>query len=69
MRDCMLECDDVPVLDEDEEAVDALAELSDPDNKRGLVLSGERLVGLLSIGDLVCALEARPRTPFSRSRT
>jgi Zn-dependent protease len=61
VRDCMLERDEVPVLGEDEDAVDALAELSDASSKRALVLSGERLVGLLSISDLARALEARPR--------
>ena len=61
VRDCMLERDDVPVLGEDEDAVDALAELSDANSKRALVLSGERLAGLLSTSDLARALEARPR--------
>ena len=61
VRDCMLGRDQVPVLDPDDDAVDALAELSEASVNRGLVLSGERLVGLLSISDLARALEARPR--------
>jgi CBS domain-containing protein len=60
VRDCLLERENVPVFDEDEEAVDALAELSDASSKRALVLSGDRLVGFLSISDLAWALEARP---------
>jgi Zn-dependent protease len=68
VRDCMIARDEVPLLDEDEEAVDALAELGDASSKRGLVLSGQRLVGLLSISDLARALEARPRRRRRTSR-
>jgi Zn-dependent protease/predicted transcriptional regulator len=57
VRDCMTERDQVPILDEDEAAVDALAELSEAGIHRGLVVDGERLVGLLSITDLARALE------------
>ena len=59
--DCMLGLDRVPLLDPDEEAAEALAELSAGDASRALVVSGDRLVGLLSISDLARALEARPR--------
>jgi Zn-dependent protease/predicted transcriptional regulator len=61
VSDCMLGLDRVPLLDPDEEAADALAELSEADASRALVVSGGRLVGLLSISDLARALEARPR--------
>jgi Zn-dependent protease/CBS domain-containing protein len=61
VRDCMLGRDEVPVFDSDDDAVDALAELRGANINRALVLSGERLVGLLSISDLARALEARPR--------
>jgi len=57
VRDCMLPRSEVPVLDEDGSLVDALVELSDGIG-RGLVLDGDnRLVGLLSMTDLVRALE------------
>jgi Zn-dependent protease len=56
VRDCMLERDDVPLLDEDEPLEQALVDLGDGVG-RGLVLDGDRLVGLLSITDLVRALE------------
>jgi Zn-dependent protease/predicted transcriptional regulator len=57
VRDSMIELDHVPILDEDEPAVEALAELSEADIHRGLVLDGERLAGLISITDLARALE------------
>ena len=57
VRDCMLARDSVPVLDEDDELVDALAELSERGVGRGLVLRGESLLGLLSITDVARALE------------
>jgi CBS domain-containing protein len=53
----MLGRDSVPVLDEDTQLVDALGVLSEADVHRGLVLEGDRLVGFLSISDLVRALE------------
>jgi CBS domain-containing protein len=60
----------VPVLDEDEPAIDALAELSTSEVNRGFVLDNGRLAGFLSITDLARALEVgrpprpvRPRTP------
>jgi len=56
VRDCMLERDDVPLLDENETLEQALIDLGDGVG-RGLVLDGDRLVGLLSITDLVRALE------------
>ena len=71
--ECMLPREEVPVLDEDDELVDALHELGEGRVRRGLVLQGERLVGLLSITDLVRALEAgglrrrRPRAEPARS--
>jgi len=57
VRDCMIPRSEVPVLDEDGSLVDALVELSDGIG-RGLVLEPDnRLVGLLSMTDLVRALE------------
>jgi Zn-dependent protease/CBS domain-containing protein len=57
VRECMTERAKVPILDEEEPAVEALAELSEADVHRGLVVDGERLVGLISITDLARALE------------
>jgi Zn-dependent protease/predicted transcriptional regulator len=65
VRDCMLGLDSVPVLAPEEDALDALAELSQDGIHRGLVVQGDRLVGLLSITDLARALEAPPRRPRS----
>ena len=47
----------MPVLDEDDTAVDALAELSETDINRGIVLDDGRLSGFVSITDLARALE------------
>jgi Zn-dependent protease len=61
VRDCMLELDEVPILREDEAAIDALEKVGSSEVNRALVVDGERLVGLLSITDLSRALEAAPR--------
>ena len=65
VRDCMLGLDAVPVLAPEEDALDALAELSQDGVHRGLVVADGRLVGLLSITDLARALDAPPRRPRS----
>ena len=66
VRDCMVPRNEVPVLDEEDRLVDVLGELSEGIG-RGLVLDSEnRLVGFLSISDLVRALELgglRRRSP------
>jgi Zn-dependent protease/CBS domain-containing protein len=59
VRDCMIEADRVPSLSPDEELVNAAAELSADGPGRGLVLEGDRLVGLLSISDVARAFELR----------
>lgn len=56
VRDLMLPLDLVPTIDDDEEPMNALAELSEGIG-RGLVLENGRVVGLISITDLVKALE------------
>jgi CBS domain-containing protein len=61
VRDTMISLDEVPLLTEDETAVDALAELSAPGANRGLVLEGGHLAGLLSISDLARTLEVGRR--------
>jgi Zn-dependent protease/CBS domain-containing protein len=66
VRDCMLPRSEVPVLAEEDRLVDALAELSDGVG-RGLVLDAEnRLLGFISVTDLMRALELgglRRRSP------
>jgi Zn-dependent protease len=61
VRDTMIPLDQVPLLKEDEKAVDALAELSAPTANRGLVVDNGHLAGLLSITDLARALEVGRR--------
>jgi CBS domain-containing protein len=55
----MLPLERVPVLSEDETAIDALTALSSPTSNRGLVVENDHLAGLLSITDLTRALELR----------
>ena len=57
VRDCMIPRERVPVLHEDDPAVDALAELGETEISRGIVLEDGRLAGLISITDLARALE------------
>jgi Zn-dependent protease len=66
VRDVMVGRDDVPLLADDEPAIDALAELSESKVNRGLVVVDDgRLIGLLSITDLLRALEVRrPSRPL-----
>jgi Zn-dependent protease/CBS domain-containing protein len=59
VRECMLPVASVPVLAPDDELVEAAGELSETDVRRGLVLDGGRLVGLLSITDVARALRLR----------
>jgi CBS domain-containing protein len=61
VRDCLIPLDEVPVLREGEEAVDALAELSQSAGGHGLVVSNGGLAGIVSTSDLARALEARRR--------
>jgi Zn-dependent protease/CBS domain-containing protein len=64
VRDSMIPREEVPLLDEDEPAIDALGELSDSDVNRGLVVENGHLAGLLSITDVARALEVgRPSRP------
>jgi CBS domain-containing protein len=66
VRDVMIPRDQLPLLAEDEPAIDALAELSGRDVNRGLVVDDGRLAGFLSITDLARALEVgRPSRPVS----
>ncbi len=63
VRDTMIALDEVPLLTEDERAVDALVELSAPTANRGLVVDNGHLAWLLSITDLARALEVGRRPP------
>jgi Zn-dependent protease len=56
-RESMIPLERVPILDADDTATDALAELSETDVNRGIVLDGDRLGGFVSITDLARALE------------
>jgi Zn-dependent protease/CBS domain-containing protein len=67
VREVMLPRERLPVFAEDDELVDALVELGESDISRGLVLDGDRLVGLLSITDVARALEVGP-PPLLRRR-
>ena len=57
----MLPREAVPVVDPDDELIDAAAELSEGEVNRALVLDGDALVGLLSATDVGRALEMRRR--------
>jgi Zn-dependent protease len=59
--DTMISLHEVPLLTENEPAVDALTELSAPRANRGLVVDNGHLAGLLSITDLARALEVGRR--------
>jgi Zn-dependent protease len=60
VRESMIPLEQVPLLAESSQAVDALADLSArPGADRGLVVDNGHLDGLLSITDLARALEAR----------
>ena len=59
VRDCMVPADKVPVVSENDELIDAAAELAESDIHRALVVDGERFVGLLSATDVARALEIR----------
>ena len=68
VRDAMIPLDQVPLLTEDETAVEALTALSPPTSNRGLVVENGHLAGLLSITDLTRALEVgRPARPAAVS--
>jgi CBS domain-containing protein len=65
----MIPVEKVPMLDEDEPAIDALAELSAGEVNRGLVVDNGHLAGFLSITDLARALEVgRPSRPPAVTR-
>jgi Zn-dependent protease/predicted transcriptional regulator len=59
VRECMIPREEVPVVGESDDVIDAAAELSENKVNRALVLDGERLVGLLSVTDVARALEMR----------
>ena len=67
VRETMFPLDDIPLLTEDEMAVDALQELSAPTGNRGLVVDDGHLAGLLSITDIARALEVGRKAAQSPS--
>jgi Zn-dependent protease/CBS domain-containing protein len=68
VRDCLIPLDEVPVLRENEEAVDALAELTQAAGGHGLVVSNGGLAGIISTRDLARALEAKRRRSTAPAR-
>ncbi len=69
VRDCMIPASEVPVVSEDDELIDAAAELGDGDLHRALVVDGDRFVGLLSATDVARALEIRRAGGLRRAQT
>jgi CBS domain-containing protein len=70
VRDAMIPREQVPLLAEDQSAIDALSKLSTSDVNRGLVVDDGSLAGLLSITDLARALEVgRPSRPVGARTT
>jgi Zn-dependent protease/CBS domain-containing protein len=61
VRDHMIPLGHVPILAEEESVMEALSELEDDGIGRGLVLDGERLVGLVLTSDVERALGSGPR--------
>ena len=59
VRECMVPASDVPTVSENDELIDAAAELSESDLHRALVVDGDHFVGLLSEKDVARALEIR----------
>ncbi|HEX7256210.1 MAG TPA: site-2 protease family protein [Gaiellaceae bacterium] len=57
VRECMVGLDETPVFRPDEPLLGAFERLGSSELNRGLVLDGDRLVGLLSITDVARALE------------
>jgi Zn-dependent protease/CBS domain-containing protein len=57
VQDCMVPLDEVPVLQEGEDVLDTVDELSGGNLHRALVMDDGKLVGLLSATDLARALE------------
>jgi Zn-dependent protease len=69
VRECMLRRDQVPLLRQDEDALQGLEELAAGDLHRGLVLEDGRLAGFVSISDIARLLgKARPRGPGAGAR-
>ena len=71
VRDCMVPRERVPVVEPEDELVDAAGALSESDVRRALVVDGDRLVGLVSVTDVARALELgralrSPRSAFRR---
>src|SRR6266511_4341377 len=66
VRECMLGLDEVPTLEQSEDAVEALTELQGSPVRRALVVDDGRLVGLLSLSDLAHAIQLR--RPIRASR-
>ena len=67
VRETIVPRDEVPLFAEDDDLVEALGALGESELGRGLVVDGDRLLGLLSITDVARALEVGPpRRALSR---
>ena len=69
VRECMLQRDEVPLLRQDEDALEGFEELAEGDLHRGLVLEDGHLAGFVSITDIARLLaEALPPRPGASAR-
>ncbi len=68
VRDCLVPLSSVPLLREEEPLADAFGELTESPVSRGLVLEGERLVGMLSISDVARVLQTAGLGACTRAR-
>ena len=69
VRECMLHRDEVPLLRQDEDALEGFEELAEGELHRGLVLEDGHLAGFVSITDITRLLaEALPPRPGASAR-
>jgi Zn-dependent protease len=61
VSECMLPPDVLPVLGEDDDLMDAFAEVAETGRRRGVVFRDGRFVGLLSLADIERVLAESPR--------
>jgi len=66
--ECMLAPDALPVLSEDQELIEAFADLGESERRWGVVLRNGCFVGLLSLSDVERVLAEKPRGPAGSPR-
>jgi CBS domain-containing protein len=69
VRERMLALEEVPLFRPDDLAIDAAADLSESRISRGLVIERERLVGLVSVTDLLRMLRQAEQPPVGETPT